>query len=56
MPITKSGAKVKRKMVKHYGTKKGKQVFYAAADEHIQCVIEDMVAHISEPDQNEEDD
>jgi len=30
MPITKSGAKVKRKMVKHYGTKKGKQVFYAS--------------------------
>ena len=29
MPITKSGAKVKRKMVRHYGKKKGKQVFYA---------------------------
>lgn len=35
--------------------RRGKQVFYVAADEHIQCVIEDMVAHISEPDQNEED-
>lgn len=30
MPLTKSGAKVKRKMQKHYGAKKGKQVFYAS--------------------------
>jgi len=30
MPITKSGRKVKRAMVKHYGKKKGKQVFYAS--------------------------
>jgi len=30
--------------------RRGKQVFYVAADEHIQCVIEDMVAHIGEPD------
>lgn len=36
--------------------RRGKQVFYVAADEHIQCVIEDMVAHIGEPDQSEEDD
>ena len=36
--------------------RRGKQVFYVAADEHIQCVIEDMVAHIGEPDQFEEDD
>ena len=36
--------------------RRGKQVFYVAADEHIQCVIEDMVAHIGEPGQNEEDD
>lgn len=35
--------------------RRGKQVFYVAADEHIQCVIEDMVAHIEEPDQAEED-
>ncbi len=35
--------------------RRGKQVFYVAADEHIQCVIEDMVAHIGEPDQSEED-
>ena len=36
--------------------RRGKQVFYVAADEHIQCVIEDMVAHIGEPDQSEVDD
>ena len=36
--------------------RRGKQVFYVAADEHIQCVIEDMVAHIGEPNQTEEDD
>ena len=30
MPLTKSGAKIKRKMQKHYGTKKGKQVFFAS--------------------------
>ena len=30
MPLTKSGKKVKSKMVRHYGKKKGKQVFYAS--------------------------
>ena len=34
--------------------RRGKQVFYVAADEHIQCVIEDMVAHIAEPDHLED--
>jgi len=29
--------------------RRGKQVFYVAADAHIQCVIEDMVAHVAEP-------
>ena len=29
--------------------RRGKQMFYSAADEHIQCVIEDMVTHIGEP-------
>ncbi len=29
--------------------RRGKQVFYIAADAHIQCVIEDMVAHVAEP-------
>ncbi len=29
--------------------RRGKHVFYAAADDHIRCVIEDMVAHVREP-------
>lgn len=29
--------------------RRGKQVFYTAADHHVQCVIEDMAAHIAEP-------
>lgn len=29
--------------------RQGRQVFYAAADEHIRCVITDMVAHVGEP-------
>jgi len=32
MPLTKKGAKIKRAMTKQYGTKKGKQVFYASAN------------------------
>jgi DNA-binding transcriptional ArsR family regulator len=28
--------------------RRGKQVFYVATDEHVQCVITDMVAHITE--------
>lgn len=30
MPLTKKGQKIKKAMVKQYGTKKGKQVFYAS--------------------------
>ena len=30
MPLTKSGNKVMRNMVKQYGAKKGKEVFYAS--------------------------
>jgi len=30
VPLTKTGKKVKRKMRKHYGKKKGEQVFYAS--------------------------
>jgi len=30
MPLTKKGEKIKRAMMKHYGPKKGKQVFYAS--------------------------
>lgn len=33
------------------GERRGKQVFYAAADEHVRCTISDMVAHVrEEPD------
>ncbi|MBX9934323.1 MAG: metalloregulator ArsR/SmtB family transcription factor [Methylobacterium sp.] len=28
--------------------KRGKQVFYGATDEHVRCVIKDMVAHVGE--------
>ena len=34
--------------------RRGKQVFYIAADQHVQCVIQDMVAHISEPANGED--
>jgi len=30
VPLTKKGKKIKRAMVKHYGKKKGTQVFYAS--------------------------
>lgn len=29
--------------------RRGKQVFYSAADEHIRCVLEDMIEHVAEP-------
>lgn len=28
--------------------RRGKQVFYVAADEHVRCTISDMVAHVRE--------
>jgi DNA-binding transcriptional ArsR family regulator len=31
------------------GERRGKQIFYSALDEHISCVISDMVAHVGEP-------
>jgi DNA-binding transcriptional ArsR family regulator len=34
--------------------RQGKQVFYAAADDHIRCVITDMVAHVGEPSDHED--
>ena len=30
------------------GERRGKQIFYSALDEHIRCVIDDMVAHVGE--------
>ena len=32
------------------GERRGKQMFYSACDEHIECVISDMMAHVGEPD------
>ncbi len=34
--------------------RRGKQVFYWAADEHIRSVLRDMAAHVSEPDDHQE--
>lgn len=31
------------------GERKGKRIFYSALDDHIRCVIDDMVAHVGEP-------
>lgn len=36
------------------GHRVGKQIFYAAADEHITCVITDMLEHMLEPRGNGE--
>ena len=33
--------------------RRGRQIFYAAADDHIRCVIEDMLTHIDEPHSEE---
>ncbi len=34
--------------------RRGKQIFYIAADEHVQCVIEDMATHVAEPHLDED--
>lgn len=31
------------------GERRGKQVFYAAADEHVRCVVIDLANHVLEP-------
>lgn len=31
------------------GERDGKQIFYSPLDRHIECVLDDMMAHISEP-------
>lgn len=36
--------------------RRGRQIFYVAADAHIRCVIEYMLDHIQEPDSNGDDD
>ncbi len=34
--------------------RRGKQMFYSACDAHIECVIDDMMAHVSEVPDSEE--
>lgn len=34
--------------------RRGKQIFYSALDQHIQCVIDDLMAHVMEPSEVEE--
>ena len=36
------------------GERRGKQMFYSACDEHIECVIGDMMAHVGEPDSEDQ--
>lgn len=36
------------------GERRGRQIFYSPRDEHVRCVIEDMVAHVAEPREIEE--
>lgn len=36
-------------------TRQGKQVFYEGADDHVRCVIRDMVTHLAEPDGEDEE-
>ncbi|GJM09556.1 MAG: transcriptional regulator [Lysobacteraceae bacterium] len=31
------------------GQRDGKKIYYSALDDHIRCVIDDMVAHVGEP-------
>ena len=34
--------------------RRGKQIFYSVADEHIRCVLFDMVDHVVEPSEDNE--
>jgi len=34
--------------------RRGKQIFYSALDDHVRCVIDDMIAHIGEPSEEGE--
>ncbi len=36
------------------GQRRGKQIYYAVADEHISCVIADMLEHVTEPPSQED--
>ena len=33
--------------------RRGKRVYYSAADEHVRSVLADMVEHVNEPDESE---
>ncbi len=35
--------------------RRGRQIFYAPRDAHVRCVIEDMVAHVTEPRDSQEE-
>lgn len=37
------------------GERRGKQVFYTAADEHVRCVVVDLANHVLEPAHSGED-
>ena len=37
------------------GERRGKQVFYRAADDHIRSVLKDMAAHVTEPEDQTDD-
>ena len=32
--------------------RRGKQVFYSAADDHVRTMLSDMIAHVAEPDED----
>jgi len=36
--------------------RRGKQIYYSALDQHIQCIIDDIMAHVVEPVELEEAD
>ena len=36
-------------------TRRGRQVFYSAVDEHVRCVLADMVDHVAEPEPDDSD-
>ena len=38
------------RLVRH--EKQGKQAFYALSDDHVRCVLEDMLTHINEEDKD----
>lgn len=37
------------------GERRGKQMFYSALDKHIECVIDDLLSHIGEPNEESEE-